>query len=108
MVSKVCPLPKFQECWVIVPLEVSVNTTVSGLPPLVGDPVNEAPGAVISPQHTRPVNVTVSIDHPDEATLLSEAVRQRSCTACPEALAGNKMADVMNPPELPLQQRRPA
>ena len=43
------PSPKFHDQLVGLPADVSVKFTVSGAPPEVGEPVNEAVGGVPEP-----------------------------------------------------------
>ena len=45
--------------------------------------------------------------HPVPLTLSSDPQRQRNWMTWPEAVEGKLTVEVMNPPELPLQARRP-
>src|SRR5258705_14024606 len=62
-VFNVTPSPKFQNRPVIVPVEVSVNVTFSGVTPLVGDAVKFAEGTIA------PVPVTALVERPPLAVL---------------------------------------
>src|SRR5258706_13428126 len=46
LVLRVTPSPKFQERFVIVPVEVSEKVTDSGIKPLVGSALNDATGTI--------------------------------------------------------------
>src|SRR5437870_9255112 len=80
LVVSVAVSPKLQNRFVIVPVELSVNVTVSGAAPLVGAAANTATGT------TAPVPVTVLVELPPLAvvkmTLLVKppAVSGLNCT----------------------------
>ena len=78
VVFVVTPLPKFQNRFVIVPLEVSVKSTESGALPEVGVALKEAVGAETWPQHARTWMLTVSTNQPALLTLLSVPQRHRN------------------------------
>src|SRR5436309_11962621 len=91
----------------MVPPEVSVKRTVSGLLPLVGVAEKTAIGGMISPQQVREKSEILSRYQPRPEKELSEPQRQRSWMVWPEAPAGKTAVVVMKPPESPLQALRP-
>src|SRR5205807_1023260 len=94
--------PKFQDRFVIVPVEESVNVTASGATPFTGTPLKPAVGGAACEQQMAAVIVTVSTYHPPAETLVSEPQRQRNWTDCPAAAAGRFTTVVIKPPELAL------
>jgi len=68
-------------------------------------------GALLGVEQHKQVRAETMIEssrHPASAVLLSEAQRHRNCTVCPDAAAGRFMTVETNPPDVPLQAKRPA